>query len=295
MRRLFLLAGIWGWSFLLIKVAVGGMPPAAVTFARVALGMVVLLAVVRMRGLRLPSGREAWRHFGVVGMFGSAVPFTLLAWGEQHIESALTAVLNASTPLFAALLVAVFLGQRLRRSQSVGLLLGFIGVGVAAGLGVSELSGASLAGEAAAVAAGACYAIAITYAKRHLSDLSPLVAAAGQLVTATVLTLPFAVTATAREGIDLTGRRVLAVVLLGVLGTGLAYVLFYRVIADLGPTMASAVTYLVPVMAVTVGVLFLHEPFHLRLLAGGALIVGGIVLLNGQGVRPRERAEAVPH
>jgi drug/metabolite transporter (DMT)-like permease len=121
------------------------------------------------------------------------------------------------------------------------------------------------------------------------------VAAAGQLVTATVLTLPFALVSTAREGIDLTGRRVLAVVLLGVLGTGLAYVLFYRVIADLGPTMASAVTYLVPVMAVTVGVLFLHEPFHLRLLAGGALIIGGIVLLNGQGVRPRERAEAVPH
>ena len=295
MRRLFLLAGIWGWSFLFIKVAVGGMSPASVTFARVALGMVVLLVVVRARRLRMPGGREVWRHFAVVGAVGSAVPFTLLAWGEQHIPSALTAVLNAGTPLFAALLVAGFLGQRLRRSQSVGLLLGFLGVGVAAGLGASDLSGSSLAGEAAAVGAGACYAIAITYAKRHMSDLSPLVSAAGQLVTATVMTLPFAVVSTAREGIDLTGRRLLAVVLLGVLGTGLAYVLFYRVIADLGPTMASAVTYLVPVMAVTVGVLFLHEPFHLRLLAGGALIVGGIVLLNGQGVRPRERAEAVPH
>ncbi len=295
MRRLFLLAGIWGWSYLFIKVAGGGMPPTAVTFARVGLGMVVLLVVMRARGLHLPAGRDAWRHFAVVGLSGSVVPFTLLAWGEQHIESALTAVLNAATPLFAALLVAVFLGQRLRRSQCVGLALGFVGVGVAAGLGVSDLSGSSLAGEAAAVAAGACYAVAITYSKRHLSDLSPLVAAAGQLVTATLLTLPFAVVSTAREGIDLTSHRLLAVVLLGVLGTGLAYVLLYRVIADLGPTMASAVTYLVPVMAVTVGVLFLHEPFHLRLLAGGALIVGGIVLLNGQGVRPRERAEAVPH
>ena len=102
MRRLFLLAGIWGWSFLFIKVAVGGMPPAAVAFARVALGMVVLLAVVRLRGLRLPAGREAWRHFAIVGLFGSALPFTLLAWGEQHIASALAAVLNAATPLFAA-------------------------------------------------------------------------------------------------------------------------------------------------------------------------------------------------
>ena len=295
MRRLFLLAGIWGWSFLFIKVAVGGMPPAAVSFTRVTLGMIVLLAVVRLKGLRLPPGREAWRHFAVVGLFGSALPFTMLAWGEQHISSALAAVLNAATPLFAALLAALFLGLRLRGSQSMGLFLGFVGVGVAAGLGASDLSGASLAGEAAAVGAGASYAVAIVYAKRHLGLLSPLVAAAGQLVMATVLALPLAVATTASEGLDLTPRRVLAVCLLGVLGTGVAYVLFYRVIADLGPTMAAAVTYLAPVMAVTVGLLFLHEPFHLRLVAGGALIIGGIVLLNGQGVRPRERVEAVPH
>ena len=295
MRRLVILAGIWGWSFLLIKVAVGGMSPAAVAFTRVALGTIVLLVVVRLRGLRLPTGREAWRHFAVVGLLGSALPFTLLAWGEQHIASALAAVLNASTPLFAAMMAAAFLGQRLRRSQSLGLLLGFVGVGVAAGLGASDLSGSSLAGEAAAIAAGACYALSIVYAKRHLGAVSPLVAAAGQLVMATVLALPFAVATTAREGLDLTPRRLVAVCLLGVLGTGLAYVLLYRVIADLGATMASAVTYLVPVMAVAVGLLFLHESFHLRLVAGGLLIVGGIVLLNGQGVRPRERAQAVPH
>ncbi|MEA2900905.1 MAG: hypothetical protein QOH36_792 [Actinomycetota bacterium] len=294
MRRLFLLAGIWGWSFLFIKVAVGGMPPGAVAFTRVTLGMVVLLVVVRLRGLRLPTGRTAWRHFAVVGLFGSALPFTLLAWGEQHIASALAAVLNAATTLFAALLAAVFLGQRLRRSQSLGLLFGFVGVGVAAGLGASDLSGSSLAGEAAAIGAGASYAVAIVYAKRHLGALPPLVNAAGQLVMATLLALPVAVVTTAREGLDLTPRRLLAVCLLGVLGTGVAYVLFYRVIAELGPTMASTVTYLAPVTAVTVGVLFLHEPFHLRLVAGGLLIVGGIVLLNGQGIRPRERVEAVP-
>ncbi len=295
MRRLFLLAGIWGWSFLFIKVAIGGMPPAAVAAIRVSLGMVVLLAVVRIKGLRMPPERRAWRHFAVVGLFGSALPFTLIAWGEQHISSALAAVLNAATPLFAAVLAAGFLDQRLRPGQSTGLLLGFVGVGVAAGLGASDLSGSSLAGEAAVIGAGASYAVAIVYAKRHLGPLPPLVAAAGQLVMATVLALPLAVLTTAREGLDLTPRRVLAVCLLGVLGTGVAYVLFYRVIADLGPTMAAAVTYLAPIMAVTVGLLFLHEAFHWRLLAGGALIIGGIVLLNGQGVRLRERVEAVPH
>ena len=270
------------------------MSPATVAFGRVALGMTVLLVVLRVKGVRLPRGREIWRHFTVVRAFGSAIPFTLLAWGEQHISSALTAVLNAATPLFAALLVAAFLGQRLRRSQSVGLVLGFVGVGVAAGLGASGPSGSSLFRGAAAVIAGACYAIAITYAKRYLSEISPLVNATGQLVMASVLGLPFAVVTTIREGMELTPRRGAAIVLLGVLGTGIAYVLFYRVIADLGPTMAAAVTYLVPVIAVTVGLLFLHEPFHLRLVAGGALIIGGIVLLNGQGCGPENERRRSP-
>ncbi|MDQ4091463.1 MAG: EamA family transporter, partial [Actinomycetota bacterium] len=137
MRRLALLAFVWGWSFLFIKVAVAGMTPSTVAAARIALGMVVLLGVLRIKGLRLPKGRTWWRHFTVMAVAGSAVPFTLLAWGEQHITSALTAVLNASTPLFAALVVAAALGERLRAPQWGGLALGFAGVGIAAGLGAA--------------------------------------------------------------------------------------------------------------------------------------------------------------
>ena len=286
MRRLSLLAFIWGWSFLFIKVAVAGMTPATVAAARIGLGMVVLLAVMRAKGLHLPTGRTWWRHFTVVALTGSAVPFTLLAWGEQHISSALTAVLNASTPLFATLFVAAMLGDRLRGWQWAGLALGFAGVAVAAGVGGADLAGSSLAGEAAAVAAGACYGIAMTYTKAHLVSIPPLVAAAGQLVMATVLLAPVALATSLSSGIALTPRRVAAVVLLGVFGTGIAYVLNYRSIAELGPTVASTVTYLVPVVAVSVGVLFLGEDFHLRLLAGGALTVAGIALLNrGAGRR----------
>ena len=298
MRRLALLAFIWGWSFLFIKVAVDGMTPSTVAAARMGLGLAVLATVLRLRGLRLPVGRIWWRHFTFVAVVGSALPFTLLAWGEQHVGSALTSVLNASTPLFAALFVAVFLGERLRAVQIVGLLLGFVGVAAAAGVGGSELAGSSIAGEAAAVGAAVGYGASFAYSQRYLVGIPPLVAATGQLAVGTALLLPAAVVTTAREGIALTPRRLLAIGLLGVFGTGFAYVLNYRSIAELGPTVASVVTYLVPVVAVVVGVVFLHEAFELRLVLGGALTVGGIALLNGRPVRRRPAvapAPAAPH
>ena len=287
MRRLGLLAFIWGWSFLFIKVAVEGMTPTTVAATRMGLGLVVLATVLRLRRLRLPTGRVWWRHYTVVALIGSALPFTLLAWGEQHVSSALTSVLNASTPLFAALFVAAFLGERLRLPQVIGLLLGFVGVGVAAGLAGADLERSSLAGEAAAVLAGVGYGASFAYTRRHLVGIPPLAAATGQLAAGTALLLPVAVVTTVRDGISLTPRRLLAVGLLGVFGTGVAYVLNYRSIAALGPTVASVVTYLVPIVAVAVGVIFLNERFELRLLVGGALTIAGIALLNGRPLHRR--------
>jgi drug/metabolite transporter (DMT)-like permease len=279
-RRLALLALIWGWSFLFIKVGVEGMTPTAVAGARISLGAIVMFGILRARGPRLPRDRSLWRHFAVMGLVYSSIPFTLLAWGEQHITSALTAVLNASTPLFAALLTAVMLGERLRRSQFVGLALGFAGVAVAAGVGAADLTGSSLSGGAAAIAAAACYGLGFAYARRNLSGVPPLVASTGQLLAATAIIGPPAIATTIRHGADLAPHRVLAILILGVVGTGFAYVLNYRSIAELGPTRASVVTQLVPVVAVAVGVVFLHEPFHLRLLLGGGLTLFGVALLN---------------
>ena len=286
MKRLVLLAGIWGWSFLFIKVAVGGLTPSTVAALRVGLGAVVILGFLRARGLQLPRGWRWWRHFVVVALSGSAIPFTLLAWGEQHISSALTAVLNASTPLFAALFAGLLLGDRLRPAHVAGLILGFVGVAVAVGLAVEDLSGAALGGELAAVVAGAGYGLAFAYSRRHLTTIPPVVAAGGQLLTATVLLAPFALVTSVRQGFHLTPTRVAAMVLLGVLGSGVAYVLSYRLIADLGPTRASLVTYLIPIVAVTVGVVFLDEAFSLRLVVGGGLTIAGIALLNVAGPPP---------
>ncbi|MEY2404986.1 MAG: hypothetical protein QOD38_2537 [Acidimicrobiaceae bacterium] len=280
MRRLLLLAFIWGWSFLFIKVAVEGMSPPTVACARVALGAIVLLITLRSTGRSLPRDRVLWRHFTIAAAFGNAVPFTLLAWGEERITSALTSVLNASTPLFTAVIAALFLKDRLKPLQIGGLLLGFVGVGVAAGFGAGDLGDSSVIGSLAAVTAGLFYGIAFVYMRRNLTGIEPTVAAAGQLLMATVLLLPFAAATSASSGLHLTVRRAAAITALGVVGTGVAYILNYRILREVGATRASVVTYIVPVVAVAVGVVVLGERFEWRLVWGGALTVTGIVLLR---------------
>ena len=290
MRRVVLLSLIWGWSFLLMKVALGGMTPATVAFGRVALGGIVMLVVLRGRPDPLPQERRTWRHFAVMGLVYSAVPFTLLAWAEQHLTSALTAVVNASTGLFTAVAAAIGLGERLRRPQLAGLAVGFTGVAVAAGVSGRDLTSSSGAGIAAALAASACYGFSFVYAQRNLTGVPSLVAACGQLVTATVLTAPLAVVTSVASGFSPSWRQSLAVAVLGVVGTGIAYVLVYRAIADVGPTRSSLVTYLVPIVAVAAGVAFLDEAFHVRLLAGGALTIAGIALVQERFRLPRPTA-----
>jgi drug/metabolite transporter (DMT)-like permease len=280
MLRLVTLSLIWGWSFLFIKVAGEGIAPATIAWARIALGALALWAFVRQQGLRVPGDRVMVRHFAVVAVAGNVVPFTLLAWAEQHITSALTSVLNASTPLFTALFAAVALSERLRPVQLIGLATGVVGVAVAAGLGAGDLSGSSVAASLAAASAGVGYGIAFVYMRRHLTGLPPLVAATGQLTTGAVLMLPVAVAAMAVGGLDLTPSRVASIVLLGAMGTGVAYVLSYGIIADLGPTKASLVTYLIPVVAVVVGIAVLDEPFEWRIVVGGLVAVAGIAAVN---------------
>lgn len=285
-----MLAVIWGWSFLFIKVGVEGMTPTTVAAVRIALGAMVMLGVLRLRGLRLPRDAMAWRHFLVMGVLASFLPFTLLAFGEQRITSALTSVLNAATPLFAALAAALLLGERLRASQVLGLVIGLGGVAVASGVAGRDVGSSTLVGAAAAVGAAACYGYTFVYARRHLTAMPPLVAAAGQLSCGALVAAPLAAFTTWRDGIDLAPHRVLAVTVLGVVGTGIAYVLYYRSIAEVGPTKASIVTYLVPVVAVAVGVVLLGEPFHLRIVGGGLLTVVGVALLHERLARRRAPA-----
>jgi drug/metabolite transporter (DMT)-like permease len=289
MQRVVALAFVWGWSFLFIKVAVEGFPPFTVAAARMALGCLALMVVARLAGVGpLPRDRAFWRAVTFNGVIGTALPFTLLAWGEERITSALTAVAQATTALFTALFAALLLGERLRNVQVAGLVLGLVGVAVAAGVGGGDLTSESAAGVLAAMAAGAAYGLAFVHAQRRLLHVDPMLAASGQLFAGTLALAPFAIAAALVSGVDATPNRLGALVLLGVVNTGLAYWLNYGAIAQVGATAASLVTYLIPPVAIVAGWLVLDEPVGWRLLVGLALIVVGVA-----GVRRPARAGRV--
>jgi drug/metabolite transporter (DMT)-like permease len=290
-RRLFLLAFIWGWSFLFIKVILEDAPPTFLAWGRIALGLVVLLLAMRGRGQPLPE-RRYWGHLVVLGLAMSVIPFVLIGWGEEHISSALASVLNACTPLFAAGFAAALLGERLRPPQLLGVAVGFLGVAVVAGVGGGDLAGSSLLGSAAVVLASAGYGFGFAYANRFTTGLSALQLSFGQLLAATLILAPAAAADVAAGRVDLGPRAALCLLLLGALGTGYAYLLNYRTLQESGATVASLVTYLVPLVAVAAGVLVLGEPFSLRLVLGGLIVIGGVALVQGRLLGPRRRTTA---
>jgi len=285
-RRLIVLACIWGWSFLFIKVVLEGAPPTFLAWGRIALGLAVLVVFLRGSGERPPE-RRYWGHLLVLGLTMSVLPFMLIAWGEQHIASALAAVVNACTPLFAAAFAAWLLGERLRPPQLAGLVVGFVGVGVVAGVGGGDLAGSSLAGVLAVVLASAGYGFGFAYAHRFTEGLSALQLSLGQLAAGTVLLAPVAAGDVAGGRVDLQPLGLLCLLLLGGLGTGYAYLLNYRTLQEHGATVASLVTYLVPSVGVAAGVLVLGEPFSVRLVLGGLVVVAGVALVQGRLLGPR--------
>ena len=287
MRRLFLLAFIWGWSFLFIKVILEDAPPTFLAWGRIALGLAVLVVAMRRRAEPLPE-RRYWGHLVVLGLAMSVLPFMLIGWGEQHISSALTSVLNACTPLFAAGFAAGLLGERLRPAQLAGVAVGFLGVAVVAGVGGGDLAGSSLLGSAAVVLAGAGYGFGFAYANRFTTGLSALQLSFGQLLAGTVLLAPVAAVDLAAGRVHLGLQAALSLVLLGTVGTGYAYLLNYRTLQESGATVASLVTYLVPLVAVALGVVVLDEPFSLRLVIGGLVVVLGVALVQGRLLGPRK-------
>jgi drug/metabolite transporter (DMT)-like permease len=291
-RRLFLLAFIWGWSFLFIKVVLEDAPPTFLAWGRIALGLAVLAVAMRRRAEPLPE-RRYWGHLVVLGLAMSVLPFMLIGWGEEHISSALTSVLNACTPLFAAGFAAGLLGERLRRPQLAGVAVGFLGVAVVAGVGGGDLAGSSLLGSAAVVLAGAGYGFGFAYANRFTTGLSALQLSFGQLLAGTVLLAPVAAVDLAAGRVHLGPQAALSLVLLGTVGTGYAYLLNYRTLQESGATVASLVTYLVPLVAVALGVVVLDEPFSLRLVIGGLVVVLGVALVQGRLFGPRKVPQPV--
>lgn len=272
---LVLLGALWGGSFVFMRVAVPALGPVALSFARVALAAAILLAIAAaQRGL--PDLRRRWRPFAVVGAVNSALPFVLFSYAAQHVTVSTLAILNATSPFFGALVAAIWFGEPLTRRKLAGLALGVAGVAVLAGWRPDAIGGATGLAIIACLAAALCYALAGAYAKRRLADVPTFaVAAASQLFAALALApaLPFA----SVPG-PVTPLVVANVVALAAVSTAVAYLIYFKLIADIGPARALTVTFLIPLFGALWGFVFLGEALTADMLAGGMLVVAGTIL-----------------
>ncbi len=279
----FVLAGVvWGSSFLFIAVALDGLTPAQVAAGRLIFGAVTLTAIVAIRRERLPRGRRVWAHLCLLGLTFCAVPFLLFAWAEQHVPSGLASIFNATTPIMTAIMAwAVFRVEALRPGQLLGIAVGVVGVVVIIAPGaVGDIAGSIIA-QLALLGATACYGFSLAYMRRFLGDtgLSGVALAFGYVAPAAALMLllsPLILAEPPRFTLPVVG----SIVSLGVLGTGFAYAWNQNVLRAWGPTRASTVTYITPVIGVALGILVLGERISWNEPVGAAVVFAGILLVQ---------------
>lgn len=272
---LVLLAAIWGSSFLFIKLGVDELEPAVVVLGRLVVGAAVLLPLLPGRGGTAPLRRHAGPLL-VLGVANNAVPFWLLGFAETRIDSGLTAVIQAAAPIFTVLLaVRMDRTQRVTGLRLAGIVVGFVGVALL--VGVQE--GGQLLGALAVIGTALCYAFSVLYAGRTVRSLPPLQVAVGQLGAAALVMAPIGLAQLPDE--PPSAGALAAVCALGALGSGLAYLLYFAIIASAGASRAILVTYLVPAFALVYGAVFLGEAVTTTALAGLALILGGTALATG--------------
>ncbi|MHB8294001.1 MAG: DMT family transporter [Acidimicrobiales bacterium] len=269
--RLVVLAMIWGLSFLFIKIGDEALAPLQVALGRMLCGTAALLIVMVLGRHRLPTGWRTWAHLAVASVLLNAAPFTLFAYGEQHVSSVLAGIWNATTPLTTMPVAMLLLpAEQPTRDRVAGLLVGFAGAVVVLGAW-SGLGGRGLSGNLLCLAGAACYGAGFPYTRRYLSNTgrSPISLATGQLLCGTAvlaIVTPLFTTAPATLPI----RVIASIVALGALGTGIAYVLNYSIIRDAGATVASTVTYLIPVFSTLAGVVVLGERLSWNEPVGGS-------------------------
>ena len=279
---LLVLGLIWGASFLFIKVAVVTIPPFTVAFGRTAPAALVLYLVLRSRGLRMPSLGPVWGSFLLMGLFNGALPYTLITWAEIHIDSGLAAIINALMPLFTVLLAHFFTrDERLNLVKIAGIFLGFLGVLALFGPAVLKGLGTHVLSQLAVMGAALCYAIAVIYGRR-LREITPWVSATGQLICAAFLTLPMSLVVDAPWKLSPTLLSLGALACLSLLGTALAYILYYYLLVRIGATNVSLVTYLLPITGVFWGALLLGERLHWSAFLALVLILAGIAGVNNR-------------
>lgn len=288
------IALIWGASFLFIKVAVQDMSPSVLVLIRSSSGLLALVAIMTAMHHRIiPADWKArLLPFAIMAVTGGVLPWIAIAWGEEHISSGLASILNATTPLFAAILVFwVIPSERPSLINYAGVLIGVAGVVI---LVLPDLTKgglrADVLGTLAVLLASASYAVSALYQRRKLRGMNVYEASIGQLAMTALIVLPLA--APALPSVHLAVNSIAAVLALGIAGSGVAGVLYYYVLNSLGPVRGSGVTLLIPLTAVFWGVTILQEVVTVPIVVGMVVILAGIVLTNvGRGAASPQRSE----
>ena len=288
---LLLLALLWGSSFFLYKVLVAVLPPITVVLGRVGLAAIAMNLWLLAQGQPMPLSARLWLRFMLLGFLNSSLPFVLIAWGETRISSGMASILNATTPIF---MVAVAHwgteDEKLSPGKAVGIALGILGVIVLVGPSAFG-GGGTVWGEVAVIVASCSYAFGGVYSRRF-KDLSALQAATGQMTGATILLIPLSLLLDKPWTLAVPQLNIWAAWLaIALVNTALAYVVYYRMVARVGVTFISLVTFLIPVIALFLGAVFLGESVTLQALAGMAIIALGLGAADERQLRRR----SIPH
>jgi len=278
---LLILGTIWGASYLFIKVIVAEVPAFTLVAGRLALAAIIMWGILRARGLSLPRSRRMWRAYAVLGFVGAALPYSLISWGEQYISSGLASLLQATTPIFTVIL-ANFLtdDERITTTKIVGVVVGFVGVGVLMLPGLRQGLQANLLGQLAIVASSLCYAGVAIYTRNQLRGQPPLVSTAGQLTMGMVYMLPASLLIDRPFGLSPSLPVLASWLVLTILGTVVAYVIYFTIIERSSATFVTMVTYIIPVNGLLLGALVLNEPLNVTVLGSLVLILLGVLLVR---------------
>ncbi len=275
--KLIALGAIWGSSFLFVRIAAHVLAPPFLIALRVGLGSLFLLAVAAVKRKPLDI-RAHWKHFLILGILNTAIPFTLFAFAARTLPASLMAILNATAPIFGTVISAVWLRTPLTWRSGLGLLLGITGVAILVGLDGANLTPAAGLAVAAGLTAGFCYGLASAYAK-HAPSIDGFSNAHGSMWAATLFMLPAAPFFVPQAVPD--PLVIVAVVAVGVMCSGIAYVLYYDLVNAIGVGPALSVGFLIPAFGVLWGSLFLHEPVGPQTIIGGLVVLAGTALITG--------------
>ncbi len=274
---------VWGCSFIFIELGLVFLSPFGVTFVRCALGAITLLIFAKARKVELPKGKSIWKKLWVVAMLLNVVPGVLFAFAQQYITSALAGIINATTPLMTLIfMLLIFREEKIKREQVYGLLIGALGVMTVMGVW-KELGGNQLIGIIALLIAVSCYGASYPYSTRNVIPLGlkPEALATGQLLMASVTLLPLFIFDGFSSN-NYESRSIIAMLCLGIFGSGFAYIWNFSVTAAAGSAIGSTVTYITPVVAVIVGWLYLNEEIAWHEPVGALVVIIGALLSQGR-------------